>query len=306
MSVLSPKSDDRPSKVPKITAGPITKRESTLLPYPLAVRRSSSLGSEFDSKCLKIDALDEHKDRIREWTIFFASTPVNSENFYDARRYLQEFMFQFDRKTAEKRLRQCEILEPLQKAVIEQYGNLICISDTRRKYLNNMFEILNKQCDGCDGSSVAVYTTVLFDRLAVTFDTLQDMQGWFDTHKISSAALQAAEAYGVRCILFAMCGYLAAKNLDDETLDELLLEMFKSIVFYQPRSTVVDQLHSDILILELAVLDRLKWKTHVSVDSYAERVKDMPGMPEKEKEKILEMFAENDKLHWAEFGDHSS
>jgi hypothetical protein len=310
-------SDDRPPKVPKITDRPPKVPKIT---PPDAHALGVTLGSEFDSKCREIDALGKHDERIEEWRKFFASTP----NFYDARRHLQQIMLLVDRKTAEDRLRQCESQLPLQKAIIEQYCDLICISDTSRKYLFNMFEILNinnKQCYG----SVAVYTAELFDRFAATFGTLQDMERWFVTiperkfdvkdaepidddelepkypqekHKISNAALQVAEVYGVRCLLFAMCGYLAAKNLDDVTMDEWLLEMFKSIVFFdhKTRSTVVDQLHYDILILELAVLDRLEWRTHVSVGSYAERVKDMPGVPEKEKEKILEMFAENDKF----------
>jgi hypothetical protein len=120
--------------------------------------------------------------------------------------------------------------------------------------------------------------------------------------KISDEAKRVSKDYGVPSLMFALCVYLAALGLDDETCDGTLWDMFKPIVFFnhKTRST----LHYDFLILKLAVLDRLEWKIHVAVGSYyAASVEAMPGLPEEDKDEIAKMFADNDKLHLAEFGE---
>ena len=321
-------SDGRPPKVPKITQ-PAQEQETLQpkedTPDAQALERkedtpdAQALGLEFDRACQEISKLLTNRATMKKWKEFFDSTPatlVLKSAYLDMRQN----MIDVDKSTAQLWERQCTMQMLLERLVIEQYCSQICTNEKSQAYLEGIFSALDKHDIHCNSISIAVCTDVLFRRLAATFGSspYKDMEKWFHaiparsfdvkgakrTHKISNAAEKVAEIYGVPCIMFAMCVYLAALGLDDATLDGTLWDMFKPIVFFnQKTSDDVDDLHYDFLILKLAVLDRLEWKTHVSVGSYAARVKDMPGVPEKQKDEIVKMFASEDESHKAKFGE---
>lgn len=315
-------SDGHPPKIPKITHSEQeqTTKQPTLKPKE-DTPDAQALGLEFDRACREISPILTYKARMKKWKEFFDST---SATLVLKTAYLQmrQNMIDVDKSTAQLWERQCTMQMLLERVVIEQYCSQICTTEKGQAYVRNIFSALEKKDKHCNSMSIAVCTDVLFRRLAATFgpSPYKDMEKWFHAiparsfdvkgakptqkeHKISNAAEKVAEIYGVPCIMFAMCVYLAALGLDDNTLDGTLWDMFKPIVFFnQKTSDNVDELHYDFLILKLAVLDRLQWKTHVSVDSYAARVKDMPGVPKEQKNEIVKMFASDDESHKATFG----
>lgn len=288
------------------------------------------LGKVFDCACEEWTEADiagkNHKCGLI-WREFYATNPVFSQCF----KVLQRNVTRIDTSTQKLWKEQTLMQTKVEQVIIQQYCSEFSTIESQ-KYLNNIFSTLEDEDLNGNTMSVAVCADVLFRRLVATFgpSTYQNMETWFRaiparnfdyklappcgkddlkedvfphfSHTITDTTKRVAEVSGVPCLMFAMCVYLAASQLDDVTLEGDLQDLFKSIVFSSDEYKKNPALHYDFMILELQVLDRLKWKTHVSVGSYAASVETMPGLPEKDKEEILQMLADNDKLHLAEFG----
>jgi hypothetical protein len=330
-------SDGRPPKVPKTAHGrpPEVPKVPDIrlgnvfdeIPETNDIR----LGTVFDCACEEWTEAREAGKKLNcrlIWTEFYKTNPVFLESFSGWRAH----MTRIDTSTHQLWKKQTLMQTEVEQVIIQQYCSEFSTIESQ-KYLNNIFSTLEKKDVNGNTMSVAVCADVLFRRLVATFgpSAYQNMETWFRaiparnfdwklappcgkdemgedvfphfSHTITDTTKRVAEVSGVPCLMFAMCVYLAANQLDDVTFEGDLQEIFKSIVFSRRRPYKKNPaLHYDFMILELQVLDRLEWKTHVTVGSYAASVETMPGLPEQDKEEILKMLADNDKLHLAEFG----
>lgn len=278
------------------------------------------LGKVFDCACEEWTKAREAGNRLKcrlIWTEFFETNPVFLQSFSG----MKKNMTRIDTITRQLWKEQSCMQTKVEQVIIQQYCSEFSTIESQ-KYLKNIFSTLEKEDVNANTMSVAVCADVLFRRLTATFgpSTYHNMETWFRaiparnfewklappcgkddldedvfphfSHTITDTTKRVAEVSGVPCLMFAMCVYLAANQLDDVTFEGDLQEIFKFIVFSRRRPYKKNPaLHYDFMILELQVLDRLEWKTHVSVGSYAASVEAMPGLLKEDKVSILKMFA---------------
>jgi hypothetical protein len=276
--------DGRPPKRPNeesCNQEPLEKRNR--------VADALALGIQFDWTyklwIAENEAGKNHVDCRRIWTDFLNANPVLRRWFNS----MQTKMTRIDTSTRDLWEQQTKMVFQVEKVIISNYCSKFSEFESQ-KYLENIFSTLELKDKHCNTMSVAVYADVLFRRLVATFgpSAYQNMESWFLALPLDEATKHVAEVSGVPCLMFAMCVCLATKQLDDVTHKFNLQKIFNSIVFPSVKCK-----KKDFWKLELHVLDRLEWKTHVTVGSYAASIETMPGLPEKDKEEILKMFADD-------------
>jgi hypothetical protein len=200
------------------------------------------------------------------------------------------------------------------------------------QYLNHILNWLSRECDYYECPGVIMYATLLFERLQQKFGGEDaEMQDWFykvdgkvvdkkngrvvldsegdpeqKLHSLSDTARQMAQQYGVLSIMFGMCAYLAFVHLQDESMG-VLNEDYAQLIFARKRCK------DDFIVLQAATLDKFDWKTHISVEEYvagvqafedvedhAAHVRASEKFAQEDKDKILRMFADEEKAHTEE------
>jgi len=184
-----------------------------------------------------------------------------------------------------------------------------------------------------EAAASIMHALLLFDRFKGTFESPEAIVQWFDgiqqsacdevtcpqtghithvvrkTYHMPDREKNFFAKFGT-CTVFAMCVGLALKMQEDKPP---LLDQYRSVVFGDQKHTQnikklfrsnkgddnsqarkmckVDQYA--LFLFELAVLDRIGWKTHVSVEEYMESVRTLPRLKEDERQAILQMLAQH-------------
>lgn len=122
-------------------------------------------------------------------------------------------------------------------------------------------------------------------------------------YQLSEREYSRLDALGA-CAVFAVCVQLGSFLLEDLSpaqfqFDETILTHSnrRDAILKEPdrkkRRAMADVDRHAFLIFELAVLDRIGWKTHVSVEQYMESVKTLPNLAEDKRQAILEMLEQH-------------
>lgn len=137
---------------------------------------------------------------------------------------------------------------------------------------------------------------------------VQDRDEWEDllfekkTYELSERERSMLDKLGT-CAVFAICVQLASFSLEDlppaQFEFDIILTDFdrRNAILKEPdeakkRAMTNEDRHA-LLIFELAVLDRIGWKTHVSVEQYMESVETLPNLAEDTRQKILDMLEQH-------------
>lgn len=164
---------------------------------------------------------------------------------------------------------------------------------------------LNKQCT----PSVVMYAFLLFERLRATFEEGdKQMHEWFFNlppiqigkilHELSNLAKSMARKYGVLSVMFAMCLHFAMVQLEDNApfRSNFFTDLVFCVEFGEGIQTQRERKH-DFILLQRATLIQLNWATHVSVKDYKEGVQALEEIAQEKKEKILNMFDDQEQTH---------
>jgi hypothetical protein len=296
--------DVHPSKFPK-TESATTAEECEGIEVDEAAneKRRAELTQAFDEACAEVQSKRTDKTWTLQnsvdfvWGPLWIKEPDFKEWFHACEKYESEYYLPI------KQLwnYECDMQTKLQTVVIKQLCTMppFCDKEDDFKKIFKQLHIMHPK-----NTSVPMYAYELFNRFKTTFkkagvSEYEAMSSWFQTIKISQHAIYKRR--DVPCLMFRMCVYLALVHLEDNMRKPKVYARF-----VWNTATYVEEDKPALFSLVLATLDQFKWDTHVRFDSYAASyaasVKALPGLPEEDKQTMLEMLADDDKLHLAEFG----